>query len=76
MPNDTLTKGQALAVLMRTADGMQSEEDTPTWWMSYVIRANELNLLVIDSTDDFNNPITREELIVWAHTIFKNSISQ
>lgn len=76
MPNHTLTKGEALTILMRTADGMQSEEDTSTWWMPYVTRANELKLLHIDSTDDFNNPITREELLVWAHTIFKNSVSQ
>lgn len=76
MPNDTLTKGQALAVLMRTADGMQPEEDTPTWWMPYVTRANALNLLKIDATNDFNTPITREQLIIWANTIATNAVSQ
>lgn len=76
MPNDTLTQGQVLAVLMRTIDGMLTEEDTATWWMPYVERARALNLLTIDATDDFNNPITREELIVWAHTMYKNASTQ
>lgn len=75
-PNDTLTKGQALAILMRTVDGWLTEEDTATWWMPYVTRATERKFITFDTLDAFNDPISRGDLIKLAHTIFLASVNQ
>jgi hypothetical protein len=73
MPNGTLTKGQALAVLMRTADGWQEEQDTGDWWMPYVTKAKDKNLITFESTATFNDPISRGDLIKMAYTIYLNA---
>jgi hypothetical protein len=69
MPNGSLTRGETLTVLMRTIDGMQSEPNNGSRWMPYVERARDLDLLDIDSVANFNEPITRGELIIWAEVM-------
>lgn len=63
LPNDTLTQGQALAILMRSLDGWQTEPDNGQWWMPYVVRAEEIGLITFESTALFNDPISRGDLI-------------
>lgn len=69
MPQGSLTKGQAFAVLMRILDGKQTEPDTATRWMPYVQRAESLKWMTPIDTSDFNASITRGTLIEWAQTL-------
>jgi hypothetical protein len=73
MPNATLTRGQAIAILMRNADQWLDETDSKDRWQPYVHRARALGYLSFDSTANFNAAITRHELIEWAHSIYLRS---
>lgn len=73
MPNESMTKGQALAILMRSLDGWQAEPDTNERWMPYVVKAKEANIITFEHTSDFNTAISRGDLIKMVHTIYLNT---
>lgn len=58
---------------MRIVDGKQSEPDTDARWMPYVVTAKEKGLITFPNTNGFNDPISRGELIMMAHTISQNA---
>jgi hypothetical protein len=71
-----LTRGQALAVLMRIIIGLQPEQNVADRWMPYAVEAENTGLISFTNFDNFDAPITRAELIVWAQMIFKNSVAE
>lgn len=74
MPQENLTRGQTLAIMMRIVDGRQNESGQPRW-IKYVDRATELGYLAFANTKGFENAITRWEVIDWAYTIYTKKIS-
>lgn len=67
MPKSPLTRGQAIAVLMKIAIGPVSDPTIP-FYQRYADRATELGW--IDLSDArFEDNVTRGDFILWAHTI-------
>jgi hypothetical protein len=69
MPNALMTKGQALAILMRSLDGWQAEPDNGQRWMPYVVTAKQKGIITFANTDGFNDPFSRGDLIKMTHMI-------
>ncbi len=76
MPNDLITKWQAIAVMMRIVDGRKTEQDTATRWMPYAEQAKNSGLITFENYTDFDQAISRGALIEWAYTIYTNSLSK
>ncbi len=60
-PQDNFTKAQALAVLVRSLEGLSNEETLP-WWINYFWKAQELSLT--NETDPYalDRPLLRYEM--------------
>lgn len=67
-PKDTLTRSQAMTVLMRIAEGFQDESTTPRW-SAYIELAAKWGVI---TTHDFMNdtaPVTRKDALVWSYRL-------
>ena len=60
-PDQSLTKAQALAVLVRALEGYQPEDLEPRWYY-YHARALELGLTKEQDVNSLDKPITRYEI--------------
>lgn len=72
-PNGNITRGQALAVIIRTVVGRQDETTNPRW-KSYVDVAKESQLITFTDLKNFDGAITRAELIEWIYTVYRNTL--
>lgn len=68
-PKWTLTRAEALAIIMRAVDSGKKDESGSIWYQIYADRARELGLLSFANFHEFNEAITRWELIEWLHTV-------
>lgn len=66
-PTRSLTRGEALAVLMRAVDGGKKDESGSLWYGLYADRAQELDILSFANFKGFDSAITRGELIEWIY---------
>jgi hypothetical protein len=71
-PTRTLSRAEALAVIMRAVDGGKKDESEALWYGPYADRARELHILSFANFHGFDEAITRGELIEWIYraTIF------
>jgi heat shock protein HslJ len=76
----SLSRAEALAIIMRAIDGWKKEEPkTDMWFTPYTDRANELWIFSFANFKGFNAAITRGELIEWiykAHQYVQKNISK
>jgi hypothetical protein len=63
-PRYGLTRGEALAVLIRAVDGKKLDESMTPWYQGYMDRAFTLGL-GFANMKGFDEPITRGEFIEW-----------
>jgi heat shock protein HslJ len=63
-PRYALTRGEALAVLIRAVDQQKLDESMTPWYQSYIDRASELGL-AFTNPKGFDQPITRGEFVEW-----------
>ena len=77
-PLVTLTRAEALAIIMRALDGGKKvEPKTDMWFVPYADRAHELGIFSFANFQGFNEAITRGELIEWlykANQFVKNRV--
>ncbi len=67
-PFNSLTRAEALAVIMRAIDGGKKDEPNSTsWYLPYADRAHELEIFSFANFKGFNEAITRGELIEWLY---------
>lgn len=66
-PSRTLTRAEALAIVMRAVDGGKKDESGAMWYELYADRAHELDILSFANFKGFDTPITRGELIEWIY---------
>lgn len=62
-PTKSLTRAEAIAVLLRMFDESQDESMIPRW-TNYFIRANQLGLINEATDVNFSKPITRYEMAI------------
>jgi hypothetical protein len=70
-PNGTLTRGQALIILIKMIDGPTKTSLTPAW-LNYTERAFKLGVISSQNLTQADESITRGELIQWINTIYNN----
>ena len=70
-PRFGLTRGEALAVLIRAIDQNKQDETVSPWYQGYLNRASVLGL-EIASMKSFDEPITRGEFIEWLKALSEN----
>ncbi len=76
-PLSTLTRAEALAIIMRVLDGWKKEEPkTDMWLVPYADRAQELWIFSFANFKGFNEAISRGELIEWLYkaNLYKENI--
>lgn len=66
-PTRTLTRAEALAIIMRGVDGGKKDESGAMWYENYADRAHELGILSFANFSGFDSAITRGELIEWIY---------
>ncbi len=71
-PRFGLTRGEALAVLIRAIDQKKQDETMTPWYQGYMDRAHTLGL-VFANMKGFDEPITRGEFIEWLKTLSTSS---
>ena len=72
-PNNNITKGEAIAVVMRTRYGMQIEQGIDPWYSMYYNKAETLKL-TLWNINWFNNIINRVDIGRWLKETTINSI--
>lgn len=73
-PRHGLTRGEALAVLIRAVDQKKQNETMKPWYQGYMDRAFNL-WLAFANMKWFDEPITRGEFIEWLKTLSENQVS-
>lgn len=71
MAQQTLTRPQALAVLIRMMEGKKSNETKNPWWQDYFTKAGVIGLVDEYSFNTFDRPITRREIAVFVYRMKK-----
>ncbi|MFZ2255477.1 MAG: META domain-containing protein [Patescibacteria group bacterium] len=66
-PLRTLSRAEALAIIMRAVDGGKKDESGTVWYSVYADRAHELSIISSVSLSGFDAAITRGELIEWIY---------
>lgn len=69
MPNDVLTRPQALAVLIRMMEGRKSNESKDPRWQDYFTKANTIGIVDEYSMNSFDKAITRREVALLVYRI-------
>ncbi len=72
-PRYSLTRGEALAVLVRAIDEKKHDETMKPWYQGYMDRASIFGIQ-FGSMNGFDEPITRGEFIEWLKTLSENSM--
>lgn len=67
LPTESMTKWQALAVLIRMLEGKKSDESSTIWWEKYHQKWVTIWLTTDINVNNFENPITREEIAVFIY---------
>jgi len=67
LPTESMTKGQALAVLVRMLEGKKSDESMAIWWEKYHQKWVTIWLTTDTNVDNFASPITREEIAIFIY---------
>ena len=67
LPTESLTKGQALAVLVRMLEGKKSDESMAIWWEKYHQKWITIWLTTDNNVGNFANPISREEIAIFIY---------
>lgn len=67
-PTRTLSRAEALAIIMRGVDGGKQDESGAMWYENYADRAHELDILSFANFKGFDSAITRGELIEWIYS--------
>lgn len=70
-PTRTLSRAEALAIIMRGVDGGKKDESGAMWYENYADRAHELGILSFANFNWFDVAITRGELIEWIYSASK-----
>lgn len=71
-PNENFTRAQAVAVLIRVAEGTMLENVNP-WYKNYLDKADAITEGYVNADDyDFEGKVTRGELIAWMFHINKH----
>lgn len=73
MPQDYLTKGQLLAVLLRIFEGKMSDESGQPRWIEYYIKAMTIGLTNEVNLAKFDQPVNRRETALLIFR-FKNMV--
>lgn len=73
LPNKTLSKAEALTVLVRILEGKTSSEEVEPRWTYYFIKAKELGLTNETEVMAMDRPVTRYEIALLIYR-FKNMI--
>jgi hypothetical protein len=69
LPSNKITEAQALAVVIRSAYGMQNEDRGP-WYSEYFSIGQDLGMIKNETLKSVENtPITREKLATWLYLI-------
>jgi hypothetical protein len=69
LPSNNITEAQALAVVIRSAYGMQDENGKP-WYSEYFSIAKELGIITTETLSSLDTKqITREKLATWLYQI-------
>lgn len=71
MPNDVLTRPQALAVLVRMMEGRKSNESKDPRRQDYFTKANAIGIVDEYSMNTFDKAITRREVALLVYRIKK-----
>lgn len=71
MAQQTLTRPQALAVLIRMMEGKKSNETKNPWWQDYFTKAGVIGLVDEYSFNTFDRPITRKEIALFVYRLKK-----
>lgn len=72
MPKATLTKAQALTILVRALDWPQSENTTP-WWNNYFQKARELWITNETNTNKLSKTVSRWEIALLLYRSWTNA---
>lgn len=67
LPTESMTKWQALAVLVRMLEGKKSDESMAIWWENYHKKWLTIGLTTDVNVDNFASPITREEIAIFIY---------
>lgn len=67
LPTESMTKGQALAVLIRMLEGKKSDESMAIWWETYHKKWLTIGLTTDVDVNNFEAPITREEIAIFIY---------
>lgn len=67
LPTESMTKGQSLAVLIRMLEGKKSDESMAIWWEKYHQKWVTIGLTTDINVNNFENPITREEIAIFIY---------
>lgn len=67
-PKNNLTRGQALAMILRLANKREDETTTP-WYRNYMLSGVKRGRFMTSEYTDMDAPITRGELIKWMNTV-------
>lgn len=62
LPQKSLTKAEALTVLIRILEGKSSSQAFEPWWTVYFIKAKEISLTEETEVLSLDRPITRREI--------------
>lgn len=65
-PTRTLSRGEALVMIMRGVDGGKKDETLTPWYKTYLDRARQLGIFSV-TTFDGSASITRGKLIEWIY---------
>jgi len=65
MPRNTITRPEAMAVLIRMFEGVVSNETRDPRWGDYYHKARALGLTTVNNQNAFNEEISRREIALY-----------
>ncbi len=74
MPQDTLTKAQSMAVLLRMFEWKMSYELQVPWWSQYYQKGKIIWLTNVDDINEFDHELTRYEIALMIYRL-KNLVT-
>ena len=70
-PNRSLSRAEAIAVLMRSVDDGRKDESGSLWYEQYAHRSHELHIITLTDPLVFDGDISRGELLEWLYSAAK-----
>jgi hypothetical protein len=74
MPTKTITRPEAIAVLIRMFEGKLSNESRIPRWGDYYLKARALGLTTINNQSAFDKEISRQEIAIYIYRL-KNMVT-